>query len=62
MTVDLEEFNARQKQKMLEENAKKLFSNKHKNKSIEPQQKDPVEVVLKNIEGNKKKKNEVNGD
>lgn len=45
---------------MLKRNAKKLFNNKNKkSKTIEPQQNQPKEIVLKNLEGNKKKSKEV---
>lgn len=44
---------------MLKKNAKRLFTSKNKNKSIEPQQNEPKLIVLKNLEGNKKKNKEV---
>ena len=56
--LGLEEFINKQKQKMLEENARKLFVNQRKNKSVEPQQNEPKMIVLKNLEGNKKKSKE----
>lgn len=43
---------------MLEENARKLFLNQRKNKNVEPQQNEPKMIVLKNLEGNKKKSKE----
>jgi hypothetical protein len=43
---------------MLEENARKLFINQRKNNSVEPQQNEPKMIVLKNLEGNKKKNKE----
>ena len=43
---------------MLEENARRLFINQRKNKHIEPQQNEPKMIVLKNLEGTKKKNKE----
>lgn len=59
LTKDLEEFINKQKQEMLKKNAKRLFTSKNKNKAIEPQQNEPKLIVLKNLEGNKKKNKEV---
>ena len=56
--MGLEDFINKQKQKMLEENAKKLFLNQKKNKASDPQQNEPKYIELKNLEGNKKKNKE----
>lgn len=56
--LGLEEFINKQKQKMLEENAKRLFLNQKKNKASEPLQNEPKYIELKNLEGNKKKNKE----
>jgi hypothetical protein len=56
--LGLEEFINKQKQKMLEENARKLFINQRKSKNVEPQQNEPKMIVLKNLEGTKKKSKE----
>lgn len=56
--LNLDEFINKQKQKMLEENAKKLFVSQRRFRNIEPQQKEPKLITLKNIEGTKKKSKE----
>lgn len=53
--LELDKFIIRQRQKILEQNAKRLFSSRKSKKAPEPAQSETKFIVLRGLEGNKKK-------